>query len=64
MDFTRFLLITNMKMKDVRRIPRVTIEIILEMMNEGLTNTYKTETEREDIIYQIKCYEELLLTAK
>lgn len=64
MDFTRFLLITNMTMKDVRRIPRVTIEIILEMMEEGLTGNYKSEAERSDIIYQIECYKELLLTAK
>lgn len=64
MDFTRLLIITGMTMEELKSIPRIALENIIDAMNNRLLNAWHLAPKRQEIEYQIKCYEELILTAR
>lgn len=64
MDFTRLMIITGMTMEEIKFIPRIALENIIDAMNNRLLNAWHTEPKRQEIEYQIKCYEELMVTAR
>lgn len=64
MDFTNLMIITGMTMKELHQIPKVSIYNIIKVINDRLENTYVRKDQRDEFDYQIKCYEELMLTAK
>lgn len=64
MDFTKLMMITGMTMKELHQIPKVAIYNIIKVINDRLENTYVRKDQRDEFNYQIKCYEELMLTAK
>lgn len=64
MDFTKLMMITGMTMKELHQIPKVAIYNIIKVINDRLENTYVRKDQRDELDYQIKCYEELMLTAK
>jgi hypothetical protein len=51
-------------MKELHQIPKVAIYNIIKVINDRLENTYVRKDQRDELDYQIKCYEELMLTAK
>lgn len=64
MDFTRLLIITGMTMEELKSIPRIALENIIDALNDSLLNAWHPAPKRQEIEYQIKCCEELMLTAK
>lgn len=64
MDFTRLLIITGMTMEELKSIPRIALENIIDAMNNRLLNAWHPASKRKEIEYQIKCYEELMITAR
>ena len=64
MDFTKLTMITGMTVKELHQIPKVAIYNIIKVINDRLENTYVRKDQRDEFDYQIKCYEELMLTAK
>ena len=64
MDYTRLMMITGMTMKELHQIPKVALYNIIKAINDRLENTYVRKDQRDQLDYQIKCYEELMLTAK
>lgn len=64
MDFTRLLIITGMTIEELKSIPRIALENIIDAMNNRLLNAWHPASKRQEIEYQIKCYEELMITAR
>ena len=64
MDYTRLMMITGMTMKELHQIPKVALYNIIKVMTERLERTYMRRDVREELSYQIACYDELMLTAK
>ena len=64
MDYTRLMMITGMTMKELHQIPKVALYNIIKVMTERMERTYMRQADREELNYQIACYDELMLTAK
>ena len=64
MDMMRLVLITGRTLKDLKSIPKVALTHIIEALEDRLYGAYHTAQQREEIEYQIMCYNELLAHAK
>ena len=64
MNMTRLVLITGRTLKDLKSIPAVALTHIIEALENRLYNCYHTRQQREEIEYQIMCYNVLLKAAK
>ena len=64
MDFTRLMMITGMTMKELKAVPKKSLSTVIKSMKDRLENIWYPAPKREEIEYQIACYEELFLTAR
>ena len=64
MDMMRLVLITGRTLKDLKSIPKVALTHIIEALEDRLYGAYHTAQQREEIEYQIDCYNVLLKAAK
>ena len=60
MDFTALMIETGMTMKDLKKIPKVTLRTIINTLEERLAAAFIPRDERDRIYYRIDCYTELL----
>lgn len=64
MDMIRLMEITGMTMKELHQIPKVALYNIINALEDRLYGTFMLRKDREEVKYQIMCYNELMLTAK
>lgn len=64
MDMIRLMEITGMTMKELHQIPKVALYNIINALEDRLYGTFMLRKDREEIEYQIMCYNELMLTAR
>lgn len=60
MDFTALMIETGMTMKDLKKIPKITLHKIINTLEERLETAFIPKDERDRIYYRIDCYTELL----
>lgn len=63
MDMVRLMEITGMTMKELHQIPKVALYNIINALENRLYGTFMLRKDREEVEYQIMCYNELMLTA-
>lgn len=63
MDMIRLMEITGMTMKELHQIPKVALYNIINALEDRLYGTFMLRKDREEVEYQIMCYNELMLTA-
>lgn len=64
MDMIRLIEITGMTMKELHQIPKVALYNIINALEDRLYGTFMLRKDREEVEYQIMCYNELMLTAR
>jgi hypothetical protein len=64
MDMIRLMEITGMTMKELHQIPKVALYNIINALEDRLYGTFMLRKDREEVEYQIMCYNELMLTAR
>ena len=64
MDMIRLMEITGMTMKELHQIPKTALYNIINALEDRLYGTFMLRKDREEVEYQIMCYNELMLTAR
>ena len=64
MDFTKLMITTGMTMKELKSIPAVALNNIIRAIEDSMENNWFPAKVRAEKEYQIKCYKELMLTAR
>ena len=64
MNMIRLMEITGMTMKELHQIPKVALYNIINALEDRLYGTFMLRKDREEVEYQIMCYNELMLTAR